>query len=577
MERFLGRSGYAEDRILEFFARLIGDQFFVQKKDILVKDEGINYRSPLIAALIESYIEDLNASVTSKMSGSEEGTGEKQARIRALVLTEHEEVLANLRKLFAIAHFDSLIVSSDEALKEANKALSERAIVAMPASLFLAATQGFGLKAREFGFVVIEGADLFGDMPSEVQRRIWGYLLPPWQRRAVLFAEHIGIRTKNMALDFANDPETVILNKAQASLSQINTYMYRLNSQQKFKALLALIQENSQEGRGAIIVLCNLRQTLKELELRLELNHIKVKHISAADPNAERKALFMEFTKIEKEADKSQFVLVVSNDNLRVLPSEFASLAIHYDIPLDPDIYLERVRIMRPKASTIIGLVCERYEVGLSAINSRFGLQFELREPTQSMLEYRDESEGIPLRLEFENRSSGQKAGRSAKQSKGPMKGEGPKSPQKAQHKKPIEDFHQSKRASQSKQKNLAQESPREDQGSELYSMSTDERLAYFRKKYRGFLDSPTEPKLSPKKEENTRSKPASAPLSFEKTIEKTMPAEKANRRQTASVADSVEANKGDENEGGGAKSDSPGIVKRFIERFFSEADERKD
>jgi len=188
-------------------------------------------------------------------------------------------------------------------------------------------------------------------------------------------------------------------------------------------------------------------------------------------------------------------------------------------------------------------------------------------------LEYRDESEGIPLRLEFEKRSSGHKAGHSAKQSKGYM--EGPKSPQKAEHKKPKEDFHQSKRASQSSQENLAKESPKRDQDSKLYSMSTDERLAYFRKKYRSILDPPTEPKLSLKKEEKTRAKPASASLSFEKT----MSADKANRGQTATVANSVEANKGDENETSGAKSDNPGIVKRFIERFFSGlgSDERKD
>jgi len=213
MERFLERSGYAEDRILQFFARLIGDQFFVQKKDILVHDEDLGYRSPLITALIESYIEDSKTSATSKISGSEEETREKQARIRALVLTEHEEVLIDLQKLFAIASFDSLVISSDTALKEANMPLSERTVVAMPTSLFLAATQVPEFKAREFGLVVLEGADLFGDTPGEVQRRIWGYLLPPWQRRAAIFAEHIGIRTRNTALDFANDPKTIVLKK----------------------------------------------------------------------------------------------------------------------------------------------------------------------------------------------------------------------------------------------------------------------------------------------------------------------------------------------------------------------------
>ncbi len=172
MKRFLERSEYAEDRIIEFFALLISDQFFVHKKDILVNDEGISYRVPLIASLIESYIEDSKASANFKISESEEETVEKQARIRALVLTEHEEVLADLQKLFGIAHFDSLVISSEEVLKEANTALSERAVVAMPVSLFLAATQEFGFKAREFGLVVLDGADLFGYMPSEQQRRI---------------------------------------------------------------------------------------------------------------------------------------------------------------------------------------------------------------------------------------------------------------------------------------------------------------------------------------------------------------------------------------------------------------------
>jgi len=571
MERFLERSGYAEDRILQFFARLIGDQFFVQKKDILVHDEDLGYRSPLITALIESYIEDSKTSATSKISGSEEETREKQARIRALVLTEHEEVLIDLQKLFAIASFDSLVISSDTALKEANMPLSERTVVAMPTSLFLAATQVPEFKAREFGLVVLEGADLFGDTPGEVQRRIWGYLLPPWQRRAAIFAKHIGIRTRNTALDFANDPKTIVLKKAQASLSQISTYMYRLSSQHKFRVLLAMIQENFQEDRRAIIVFCNLRQTSMELEFRLKLNNIKAKQVSISAPKAERKELLLEFAEIEKKAEGGQFVLVVSNDNLSVLPSELANLAIHYDIPLDPDIYLERVRIMRPSSSTIIGLVCERYEVGLSAINSKFDMQFELREPSYDMLEYRDESEGVPLKIEYERRSSEYKPRRRIEQSKD--KTEDAKRIKKTQHRELKENFHQGQKAQHNRKNSSPKKSPGVDQNSELYSMSTDERLAYFRQKYRGILNSPIEPKPHPKKGEKTISRSASEPLSFENTI----PTKNADGERSISAADSIEVRKGDKKQASGMESDNPSIVKRFIEKLFPGTNEGTD
>jgi len=467
MERFLQRTEYAEDQILVSFARLIDDQFFGEKKDILVNDESAEYRAPLVAAMIGSFLE------SPEVTGRDDGS-----RVRALVLAEHGETLGELKQLLAEMHIGGAGGGSQEEVQQAAERLRGEPVVAMPASLFLTAAENESFRPRDFGLVIIEGADVFSEQPSEVQRKIWGHLLPPWERRAVLFAEHLGIRTKNTAIDFANSPKTVVLKKAQASLSAIPTSMYRVSSEKKFRVLLSLIQEENRKGHSALLIFCNLRQISREVEARLKLNHIHAEHVSAHGEGGE------------------PFVLVVSNDNLEALPGEFASTAIHYDIPLDADVYLERVRAMQPRNATMIGLVCERYEVGLSAITSRFGIQFELQEPSAEMLECRDASEGVPLELEREHPADEQRPVRRREWQKpeAPHGGSDRRNRGRPEPGRPHS--KQGKRGSHEPAPHggRAPRDHRDEKNSSLYSMSTEERLAYFRNKYRNILKTPIEP-----------------------------------------------------------------------------------
>ncbi len=487
MERFLQRTGYAEDQILVSFARLIGDQFFGENRDILVNDESVEYRAPLVAAMIGSFLE-----------GSEATDQNERGRLRALILAEHEKTLSALKQLFTEAHIGSAIVGSEEEAKEAEGRLCSETVVAMPASLFLAAVEDGCFKPRDFGFVIIEGADIFSEQPSEVQRKIWGHLLPPWERRTALFAEHIGIRAKNTAIDFARNPKTIVLKKAQASLSAISTSMYRVSSEKKFRVLLSLIQEERQRGRKAVVVFCNLRQTSREVEARLRLNHIHAEHVSAAAPKVNNEALLRRFSELagsEKERggyeEREHLVFVVSNDNLEVLPSEFAPVGIHYDIPLDADVYLERVRTMHLRNATMVGLVCERYEVGLSAITSRFGIQFELKEPSAEMQECRDASEGVSLDLERDHPADRQTPPRRNewRASEAPPGGSNRRNRHNQESRRP-----RSKHTKRSHRAPALHNSDETGQDQSLYSMSTEERLAYFRNKYRNILKTPIQP-----------------------------------------------------------------------------------
>jgi len=301
----------------------------------------------------------------------------------------------------------------------------------------------------------------------------------------------VGIRTKNTAIDFANNPKTVTLKKAQASLGAISTRIYRISSENKFRALLSLIQEEIQQGHSSLVIFCNLRQTSREVEARLRLNSIHGEHVSAAAPKAKNEALFKQFSERRAGDGQGTLILVVSNDNLEVLPSEFAAVAIHYDIPLDADVYLERVRAMHTRDAAMIGLACERYEVGLSAITSRFGIQFEIKEPSAEMQGYPDASEGIPLELDRGRPVEDQRPARRPEWHEPEI----PQGPSDRQNKNRQESRRpRSKHTRRNDHAPASHDSRSGEHDKSLYSMSTEERLAYFRNKYRNILKTPVEP-----------------------------------------------------------------------------------
>lgn len=496
MERFLQRIGCAEDQVIVSFARLIGDQFFAQKKDILVNDENAEYRAVLIAALAGKWLE------ASAQEGMEHP--------RVLLLAEKGEVLAQLRMLLEQAGIESTICVSKEETESSAERLATASFVGISADLFMTAVLEESFKPREFGLVIIEGADLFGELPSELQRKVWGHLLPPWERRAVLFAQRLGVRAKNTALDFANSPATLTLKKARASLDAIRAEFFRVSSEQKFKALLSYLAAAGAEGHHTAIVFCNLRQTSREVEARLRINHIPAEHISAATPPAKNEMLFQRFKAMQNaehqklshsvpaestERPRSiqmELVLVVSNDNLEVLPDELGLFAIHYDIPLDADIYLERVRAMLSRGASMIGLVCERYEVGLSAIESRFDIRVQCKEAAD-IANINDASENVPLDLE---RGHGAKRPDFPQQTRAPAaRSDRTRSMHELKMHTRVFERGMFERKKTDRKKGRQQSAraglKNSDRNPSLYSMNTEERLAYFRNKYRGILKAP--------------------------------------------------------------------------------------
>ncbi len=615
MDGFLKRTGYAEDQILISFANLVGDAFFREGKDILVSDESPEYRAPLIAALIEKYLREAPAPVA--------GQGSASLPARALVLAGHREVLEALKKLFTEESMGCVVLESASELSSLDAKIRDARIVAMTSETFIEAAQDERLGTREFTCIAIEGADTLSEQPTEVQRKIWSCLLPPWERRTLLFATHVGIRTKNLAIDFANNPTTVVLKKAQAALDAISTSVYRVASDRKFQVLLWLIQERARQGHAALAVFCNLRQTSREVEARLKLNGISAEHISSAAPKQINSAIFSRFAALQNKSSEetatgvsatpsttanaianatvdkgSPLVLCISNDNLEALPNELALAGIHFDIPLDADVYLERVRVMRAKSAEMVGLACERYEVGLSAITSRFGTKFEPLDPSAEMLACPDASEGVRLELERPRReeegwSSGPRGGgderRSFDRERRDQRGHGDRRGAREQR---ADSFSDTRKPRQ--ENNSRDARPRDDQfkrrrdesrrperqnsgekaNASLYSMSTEERLAFFRNKYKDILKTPAsgqgEKQGERGKGKNSAKSTQRGDQPDRQVVAKPVEAQPAPQpRAPASSAPSLPPEQNESSKDGSAQENG-GIVKRFIDRLFS-------
>lgn len=491
MEQILERLGCAHDPVVYAFARVIEAEFFVGKHDILVDDEGTEQRACLVAASAIAWIEQ------------EQGRG---APARAVVFTSSSERAARVASLLEAAGTDCAVSLQVEDLAHSREKLAAAACVVMSPEAFLEAAKLEGFQPRSFGLAILEDGDIFAERPSEFQRRLWGHLLPPWQRRGILFAARQSIRVRNTAIDFADNPRTVVLRETEVRLAAIPSTFVRVEEGRKFRFLLGRLAENP---RGTV-VFCNLRQTAREIEARLKLNHFAAERMSVVMPEARRKEILRRFEESQSEtADQHPIVLVISNDNLEIMPADSVLHALHYDIPLEPSIYLERMKTVRKDCGRNTVMVCERYAMGLAAIQTQLRRQVEIADAAETDYAAEDLSEGIDLMLEKpasreprrEFRGEPRSESRHREGSRRQAFAGAPGSPAGKHEDVPVHRKRQERVAQEEhrlierqkdrtgirKSDRLQREMPE----ATLYSMSSEERLAYFRTKYRGILHTP--------------------------------------------------------------------------------------
>ena len=249
------------------------------------------------------------------------------------------------------------------------------------------------LSLRSFGFVIADQAEKIAERPGEEQRKTFGYLLPSWERKTLVVAAKASPKAKNFAWDFADNPKEIKLGESIGKAVTMPTLSFQAQEGEKIRFVLKLLAEGK---RTHICVFCNLKPSAAELSMRFTMNGVASDYI-AGNLNVERKKQIV----AKALTHPSPFVLVLTDDGAKGIEKPGFSTLVNYDIPLEPEFYFDRISVLdadNPE-STLYNLVCERYMYGLPAIRRSLDASID-PQPLSSVEEYpKDASAGKRVEL----------------------------------------------------------------------------------------------------------------------------------------------------------------------------------
>lgn len=294
---------------------------------------------------------------------------------------------------------------------------------------------------REYGFVIVDQADLVAELPGEFVRKIQGALLPSWERKTLVIAARTTPKAKNFAWDFADNPKELKLAETMGLASTTSTQSVKLEEAAKIRYLLKLLEER---GDRHLCVFCNLKSTAAELSARLDMNGVATDYIGG-NLNPDRKnqivAKALSWTGKRREAPAAEvhadssaaeaaaediaeipampeaapqpepapaasrfaadsFVLVLTDDGAKGLAKPEFVTVVNYDIPLEPEFYFERLIFLKRQDpdALLFNLVCDRYMYGIPAIEHTIDAPLPLATPDAAAFPA-DLSAGKPVEL----------------------------------------------------------------------------------------------------------------------------------------------------------------------------------
>jgi len=293
---------------------------------------------------------------------------------------------------------------------------SSSIVVGSPEALLAASAQGL-LTLRDYGFLIVDGADRLAELPSELMRKLAGSLLPPWERRSVLACDRITVKAKNLAWDIADNPCEISVEGEVAKAQSVAKETWRVASESKFRFLLGRIER---EKPVRFCVFCNLRDTAEELSRRLEANGVASDYILGALA-VERKLAVLD--KIESGRCAA---LILTDKGAEGLPTGRFPLVVNYDFPLEPEYFVKRLEMLDRAASgaKVLSLACDRYIYGLPAVEQYIDAKLDAVPADDSLLAAEDKSAGMAFERRDAGRDGRDRDGRGGDERRGPRYGD---------------------------------------------------------------------------------------------------------------------------------------------------------
>ena len=279
-------------------------------------------------------------------------------------------------------------------------------IIGTPGRLIDFAKSG-KLKLKDIGILIIDEADRMFDMGFIPDLRWMIRRMPAREDRlTMLFSATLSSRVKQLAWEYMDDPVEIEIEPESITVEEIDQVLYHVSKDEKVKLLLGILKKENPE---TAIIFINTKQHAVELSKRLDYNGYKSSCLMGDVPQKKRLSI------INRMKSGDIKLLVATDVAARGLHINDLEMVINYDLPEDCENYVHRIgRTARAgKSGKAVSLACEKYVLGLPAIEEYIKMKIPVEWADESMFE-EDSSEGIRFKPERKGplgRSGGRKGG----------------------------------------------------------------------------------------------------------------------------------------------------------------------
>jgi ATP-dependent RNA helicase RhlB len=309
--------------------------------------------------------------------------------LRALVIAPTDHEVAGLKTAFDAAGRTAGITC---ATLGRDGGAGETAAVIGSLDTIAARVASGGIDARSFGLVALSDIDGLADVASAAMlRRALG---PAIQGRCfVAFSAEPGPAHRALARDLGGTIAEMELEAGSERAKTAPVTTFTVSAEDKARLLLGILQ---QYPARPVAVFCDLRDTAESTARLLRTRGIKTEYILG---NLPRKRAIL-----DSVVAGAYEVLVLTDEGAAGLPAGWAASLVNWDLPLDGEPYLARLEHIDADDARVINFACERYSVGIPAIERVLGMRLEPARPEAAMMTPQDSRVKEPERKRPEER-----------------------------------------------------------------------------------------------------------------------------------------------------------------------------